>query len=266
MRGYTVKKSKQYYAVVYEGIDPTTGKERRRWIPAGPRRGDAERLVTDLVKHGACRLRFDPWPTGERRYPWRLSACGVDECSRESDADRGDLVWVDGEGEGALSHGNGLAAPCAEQVVQERHCAHSDATSDGMTPQVARRGAEFGRRGRLHDPVHVGCVLVAEPIHPVVNEAVADLVLLASSIAARPATSTVMVRSSVGSRDVMVIGAWSTSAASRPSTLRAACGPCGVMRALRRPPGGATASGTMRSTGTMIGSPSMVTNAVQMPG
>lgn len=50
MRGYTAKKGKQYYAVVYEGIDPTTGKERRRWIPAGPRRGDADRLVTELVK------------------------------------------------------------------------------------------------------------------------------------------------------------------------------------------------------------------------
>jgi integrase len=50
VRGYTVKKGKQYYAVVYEGIDPGTGRERRRWIPAGPRRSDAERLVTDLVK------------------------------------------------------------------------------------------------------------------------------------------------------------------------------------------------------------------------
>jgi integrase len=50
MRGYTAKKGKQYYAVVYEGLDPATGKERRRWMPAGPRRSDAERLVTDLVK------------------------------------------------------------------------------------------------------------------------------------------------------------------------------------------------------------------------
>lgn len=36
MRGYVVKKGNQYYAVIYEGIDPTTGKERRRWHPAGP--------------------------------------------------------------------------------------------------------------------------------------------------------------------------------------------------------------------------------------
>lgn len=50
MRGYTVKKGKQYYAVVYEGIDPATGKERRRWIPGGPKKGDAEKLLTELVK------------------------------------------------------------------------------------------------------------------------------------------------------------------------------------------------------------------------
>ncbi|MGQ0744931.1 MAG: tyrosine-type recombinase/integrase [Acidimicrobiales bacterium] len=50
MRGYTAKKGKQFYAVIYEGVDPATGKERRRWIPAGPRRSDAERLVTELVK------------------------------------------------------------------------------------------------------------------------------------------------------------------------------------------------------------------------
>lgn len=50
MRGYTTKKGKQYYAVIYEGIDPTTGKERRRWHPGGPRKRDAERLVNELVK------------------------------------------------------------------------------------------------------------------------------------------------------------------------------------------------------------------------
>src|SRR5688572_1534753 len=50
MRGYTAKKGNRYYAVIYEGVDPTTGKERRRWYPAGPRKGDAEKLVTVLVK------------------------------------------------------------------------------------------------------------------------------------------------------------------------------------------------------------------------
>lgn len=50
MRGYTAKKGNRYYAVIYEGIDPATGKERRRWYPAGPRKSDAQRLVTELVK------------------------------------------------------------------------------------------------------------------------------------------------------------------------------------------------------------------------
>lgn len=50
MRGYVVKKGKNYYAVVYDGVDPGTGKEKRKWVSAGPRRSDAEKLVTDLVK------------------------------------------------------------------------------------------------------------------------------------------------------------------------------------------------------------------------
>jgi integrase len=50
MRGYTAKKGNRYYAVIYEGVDPATGKEKRRWYPAGPRKSDADKLVTELVK------------------------------------------------------------------------------------------------------------------------------------------------------------------------------------------------------------------------
>jgi integrase len=50
MRGYTAKKGNRYYAVIYEGVDPATGKEHRRWYPAGTRRADADRLVTELIK------------------------------------------------------------------------------------------------------------------------------------------------------------------------------------------------------------------------
>jgi len=50
MRGHIAKKGKYYYAVIYEGVDPATGKDRHRWHAAGPRRTDAERLVNDLVK------------------------------------------------------------------------------------------------------------------------------------------------------------------------------------------------------------------------
>lgn len=50
MRGHVAKKGNNYCAVVYEGIDPATGKEQRRWHAAGPRRSDADRLVNDLVR------------------------------------------------------------------------------------------------------------------------------------------------------------------------------------------------------------------------
>lgn len=64
MRGYTAKKGNRYYAVIYEGVDPVTGKERRRWYPAGPRKADAEKLVTELVKRHN---------DGEYRSPDRLT-------------------------------------------------------------------------------------------------------------------------------------------------------------------------------------------------
>jgi hypothetical protein len=50
VRGYTAKKGNRYYAVIYEGIDPATGKERRRWYPPGTRKAEADKLVTELVK------------------------------------------------------------------------------------------------------------------------------------------------------------------------------------------------------------------------
>lgn len=50
MRGHIAKKGKRYYAVVYEGVDPATGKERHRWHAGGARRSDAEKLLTELVK------------------------------------------------------------------------------------------------------------------------------------------------------------------------------------------------------------------------
>lgn len=51
MKGYVVCKGNQQYAVIYEGLDPLTGRERRRWHPAGPDRAQTEAL--------ACRLAED---------------------------------------------------------------------------------------------------------------------------------------------------------------------------------------------------------------
>lgn len=50
------RRSDRFYAVVYEGLDPVTGKEIRKWHPAGTDRSDAERLATKLAATEATRL------------------------------------------------------------------------------------------------------------------------------------------------------------------------------------------------------------------
>ena len=50
MKGYVRRRGDRWYAVIYEGIDPATGKERRSWHAAGTERADAERLAARLAK------------------------------------------------------------------------------------------------------------------------------------------------------------------------------------------------------------------------
>jgi integrase len=49
MKGYVSKKGNRWYAVVYEGLDPVTGRERRSWHAAGTERADAEQLAARLA-------------------------------------------------------------------------------------------------------------------------------------------------------------------------------------------------------------------------
>jgi len=59
VRGYVVAKGHRFYAVIYEGIDPITGRERRRWHPAGTDRTAAERMASRLAAGVGARNR-DP--------------------------------------------------------------------------------------------------------------------------------------------------------------------------------------------------------------
>lgn len=60
MKGYVARKSDRWYAVIYEGLDPVTGKERRSWHPAGTSRADAERLAASLA------AEMNGWDDGGR--------------------------------------------------------------------------------------------------------------------------------------------------------------------------------------------------------
>ena len=56
MKGYVAQRRGRFYAVIYEGRDPVTGKERRRWHPAGTDRVKAERLAAKLAAEENARL------------------------------------------------------------------------------------------------------------------------------------------------------------------------------------------------------------------
>ncbi len=62
MRGYVVQKGGRFYAVIYEGVDPLTGRERRRWHPAGESRQEAELLAARLAAAASAIVR-QPGPT-----------------------------------------------------------------------------------------------------------------------------------------------------------------------------------------------------------
>ncbi len=47
---YIVTKQNRFYVVTYDGLDPNTGQERRRWHLAGESRADAEAIAANLTR------------------------------------------------------------------------------------------------------------------------------------------------------------------------------------------------------------------------
>jgi hypothetical protein len=69
------RKGDRWYAVIYEGVDPATGKERRSWHAAGTERADAERLAATLATQ--ANRRHDKGASNDvRRLPPVAVAAG----------------------------------------------------------------------------------------------------------------------------------------------------------------------------------------------
>ena len=45
---YVIQRQDRFYVVAYDGLDPLTGKERRRWHPAGHDRAEADAMAERL--------------------------------------------------------------------------------------------------------------------------------------------------------------------------------------------------------------------------
>jgi hypothetical protein len=50
---YIIQRKDRFYVVAYDGIDPLTGRERRRWHPAGHDRHEAEQMVERIERDNA---------------------------------------------------------------------------------------------------------------------------------------------------------------------------------------------------------------------
>ena len=61
MSGYVAQRRGRFYAVIYEGRDPITGKETRRWHPAGTNRAEAEKLTAKLAAEAARTCQAVRW-------------------------------------------------------------------------------------------------------------------------------------------------------------------------------------------------------------
>ena len=77
----TARKGDRYYAVIYEGADPITGRERRRWHPGTESR---RRRTTPPNSHDADTMTAtsghrspSPVPTQRTRSPAANAAAGT---------------------------------------------------------------------------------------------------------------------------------------------------------------------------------------------
>lgn len=50
---YIIQRKDRFDVVSYDGLDPLTGKERRRWHPAGQDRHEAEQMVARIERDTA---------------------------------------------------------------------------------------------------------------------------------------------------------------------------------------------------------------------
>ncbi|MDQ6910930.1 MAG: site-specific integrase [Actinomycetota bacterium] len=150
MRGYTAKKGNRYYAVIYEGVDPATGKERRRWHAAGSRKSEAERLVTELMKR-----KND----GEYRAPDRITL-GVYLTDKWLPAKRAQLrpSTFDAYRRAIKRH----VVPAIGRIPLQRL---SPDDLDGLYSALAQVGPD-GRRGLAPKTIH--------SIHGILHKALAD--------------------------------------------------------------------------------------------
>jgi integrase len=151
---YIVHRNPHFYVVAYDGVDPVTGRERRRWHSAGRSRGDAEAIAASLTVRSVLAapaglvtvgtFLADQWmprrrtqlrPTTAHRYTWmiehyicpRIGAIPL----RRLRVDHLDQLYAD-----LLAHGGHPGTALASKTVYDVHVIVRSALADATRRQL----------------------------------------------------------------------------------------------------------------------------------
>ena len=170
---YIIERNDHFYVVAYDGNDPRTGKERRRWHPAGRSREDAEAIAERLsAERQGTRARAtsaltveqflrDVWlprrrrelrPSTTSRYQWHVDnyitpAVGAHRLAglRAEHLDRmyNDLLAHGGRGGGALSaktvYDVHVVMRSSLRFAVDRHLVDHNVAADARPPRISTR-------------------------------------------------------------------------------------------------------------------------------
>ena len=138
---YIIERNTRFYVVAYDGIDPLTGRERRRWHPAGRSRDDAEAIATTLVTEAlpppglsASPLTFgkflsEQWMLRRRpqlgastahRYQWMIDNC-INPSIGDIPIRALRVEHIDHLYQGLLAHGSHSGGALANKTVYDVH-------------------------------------------------------------------------------------------------------------------------------------------------
>jgi integrase len=171
---YIVQRKDRFYVVAYEGLDPLTGRERRRWLPVGRDRTEAETIASrlDSERLGPPPATGGPITLGDfltntwiphkrrhvrattaYRYAWFVEryinpAIG-DIPLRRLRADHLDSFYEALATTGGRD-GNGLAP----KTILEVHMIVRAALDQAVERELAQRNVAHGARARRRPPTH----------------------------------------------------------------------------------------------------------------
>ena len=150
---YIIERNNRFYVAAYDGIDTLTGRDRRRWHPAGRCRADAQAVAATLDEQHNVeiaeettqitlgRYLTEQWlpfrkaplrPTIFRRYSWivdnYINPTLGDVPIRRLRAEHLDRLYLD-----LLTSGNRNGEPLGNTEFCNMHAAYADLSDDLKT-------------------------------------------------------------------------------------------------------------------------------------